>query len=196
MIESTSLMVPLGDGGEDGAGRFTIDLNPIFISEARQDEVATVTPVKAPELLAEFNRSWRDIHAHLTKLEAEKNKAEKALKKRKGILILEVIPARLKELEIASAADTRQAVIDTDTEYLALSDRFDQLKAAIMFLKGKAESFENAYSSVKKIMGEDAYNHGAGRGSNPRLSGDTTPSQRPPQRAAQTGGSVFGNPKF
>lgn len=188
MIETTSLIVPSGDDSEK---KITIDLHPIFLSEARQDEVATVTPTKAPELLAEFNHTWRDIHAHLTQLEAEKNKAEKEVKKRKGVLILEVIPARLKELQIASAADTREAIINTDEEYLRLTDRFDQLKAAIMFLKGKQESFENAFTSVKKIMGESTYNYGA----NPRLSGNTESGKRPQQTSGSKPG-VFGTPRF
>jgi hypothetical protein len=193
MIETTELIVPFGDGGASDRSTFKIDLNPIFISEARQDEVATVTPMKAPELLAEFNRSWRDIHAHLTRLEAEKNKAEKAAKKRKGVLILEVIPEKLKALEIASAADTREAVINTDEEYGQLSERLDQLKAAIMFLKGKQESFENAFTSVKKIMGEAAFNYS---GPNSKLSGTT---EAPSGRAAPTGGGgrgIFGTPKY
>lgn len=188
-------MVPAGREGEPDT---IIDLQSLLASEARQDEVAYVTLTKAPELLAEFNKSWRDIHSVVSKLEAEKNKAEKAAEKRKGVLILEVIPARLKELGIASAADTRQAIIATDVDYEALTDRFDQITAALVYLKGKLKSFENAYASVKKIMGEDAFNYK----NKPGMSGgaDSRPAPsvaRPgPTAPAPASKPGWGKPKY
>jgi hypothetical protein len=196
VIESTDLVVPLGDGSAD----LRISLGDIMTAEIRQDEVACVTPGKAPELLSTYNRAWRDTHQWMSRLEAEKNKAEKAQRNRRGVLILEVIPEKLKLLDMKSSADIREAVIDTDVEYGALTDRVDQIKAAIMFLKGKLESFENAFTSVKKIMGESTYNFGggpslpAGTGSG-RVGGNGPPSgERPP--STSRGGGVFGQPKF
>lgn len=182
-------MVPAGNAGEPNT---IIDLQALLASEARQDEVAYVTLTKAPELLSEFNKSWRDIHSVVAKLEAEKNKAEKAANKRKGVLILEVIPARLKELGIASAADTRQAIIATDPDYEALTDRFDEITAALVYLKGKLKSFENAYASVKKIMGEDAFNYknkpGMSGGTQSKLAPSVArPGPTPPSKPAKPG---------
>jgi hypothetical protein len=179
-LTTTELIVPAGTSDRPD---IVIDIQTILAAEVRQQEVQSLTPTKAPELLATFNHSWREIHALTVRLEAEKNKATKTADHRKGVLLLEVIPARLKELNISSAADTRQAVIDTDTEYERLTDRVDQLEAAVALFKGKLKSFENAYTSVKKIMGEDAFNM-AGRGTNSALSGDTrsssSPSVKPP----------------
>lgn len=165
LITETVLTVPAGNLLDPD---IKIDLAAIQVSEVRQDEVARVTAVKAPELLAEFNRSWRGIMDIVSLLEKEKNRATKEADKRKGVLLLEVIPERLKSLGIASSADNRQAVIDTDDEYGILTDRLDQIKAAIMFIKGKLTSFENAFTSVKKIMGESTYNHSQ------HISGDTS----------------------
>lgn len=186
LINTTDLVVPAGDINERD---ITIDLAAILRSEIRQDEVAIVTAAKAPELLAEFNRSWRDVHASIARLEAEKNKAEKAVKNRRGVLLLEVIPQRLEAMGVKSATDIREAIIDTDAEHSKLADRFDQLKAAIFYLKGKLESFENAYTSVKKLIGESTYNYSG----NSRLSGDASNGGSRSAGAPRPG---FGTPRY
>lgn len=197
MIESTDLIVPSGDGSSE----IRISLGDIMTAEVRQDEVAYVTPGKAPELLSTYNRAWRETHHWTSRLEAEKNRAEKALRNRRGVLILEVIPAKLKELDMKSSTDIREAVIDTDVEYGLLTDRVDQIKAAIMFLKGKLESFENAFTSVKKIMGESTYsfgggpNVGGGTGTG-RVGGGPPPATESRPTSTARGGSVFGTPNF
>jgi hypothetical protein len=201
MIESTDLIVPSGDGSV----QIRISLGDILTAEIRQDEVAIVTPGKAPELLSTYNRAWRETHQWMSRLEAEKNRAEKALRNRKGVLILEVIPEKLRVLDMKSSVDIREAVIDTDAEYGALTDRVDQIKAAIMYLKGKLESFENAFTSVKKIMGESTYNFGGGPSmsggtGDGRVGGGSSGHQTPPSGGGgfpvSRGGGVFGKPKF
>jgi len=176
-----------------------ISLGDILTAEIRQDEVACVTPGKAPELLSTYNRAWRETHQWVSRLESEKNRAEKALRARKGVLILEVIPEKLKTMDMKSSVDIREAVIDTDVEYGLLTDRADQIKAAIMFLKGKLESFENAFTSVKKLIGENVYAYGApsmsaGTGTG-RVGGNGSQSGDRPVSASR-GGGVFGKPKF
>jgi hypothetical protein len=189
LITETTLTVPAGSMLDPD---ITIDLAAILRSESRQDEVATVTPGKAPELLAEFNRSWLRIHDVYAKLEKEKNTAEKEADKRKGILLLEVIPKTLADKGIASAADTRKAVIDTDAEYEILTDRLDQLKAAVLYIKGKLKSFENAYNSVKKIMGEDKFQNY----SQHNVSGDTHSRGAGSLVKTPTGPRTFGEAKL
>ncbi len=172
-----------------------IDLSAILIAEARQEEVATVTPQRAPELLSTFNISWRDLHKIVSTLTAEKTKAEKAANVRRATLLLEVIPAKLKAMDVSSSADMREAVITLDPEHIELQDVVDELTATIEYLKGKMKFFENAYTSVKKIMGEDTYNMG-GRGKNPNLSGDSNrpaPRTAPPTSPPRPG---FGTPRY
>lgn len=178
-LDGTSLTVPAGDAG---AGMLTINFEALLKSEARQEEVAHVTPLKAPELLSEFNKSWRELHALVTRLAAEKLKAEKIVNKRRGVLLLEVVPSKVKEKGVKDSADIREAIIATDPEFETLQDRVDQLAAATEFLKGKMKSFENAYTSVKKIMGEDAYNMQL-RSGNRDLKGDTQTTRSSPSSA-------------
>jgi len=181
IITGAELVVP---AGAPGAQAITIDLQAILISEGRQDEVAIVTPQKAPELLAEFNRSWRELDKLVVRLVAEKTKAEKEAGKRRAYLLLYEIPALLAKMDVASTMDAREAVIALDPEFQALQETVDKLDAVIEYLKGKRKSFENSYTSVKKIMGEDTYNM-RGR-TNPNLSGGTEPRPRP----------GFGTPRY
>lgn len=153
-IIDTTLVVPSGD---PNGQPITIDLSQILIAEGRQGEVAIVTPMKAPELLALFNGAWRDLHKEVTKLVWERDRAEKEIERRKATVLLDEVPAILKAKGSASSTDTRKAVIDMDPEYIVRQDIYDQLNAAVEHLKGKLKSFENAYTSTKKLIGEDSH---------------------------------------
>lgn len=184
--------------GKPGDNPLVIDLAVILASERRQDEVASVTKFKAPELLAEFNRSWRDLHALVVELQAELTKAQKALDRRKGVLLLEVVPEKLSARKLANNDAHRDAVISLDEQYQAFQETYDQIEAVVEYLKGKLKSFEHAYNSVKKIMGEDGYNMAA-RGPNTNLSGDAGPSAQPDRPVAASPSGKYagwGKPKY
>lgn len=141
-----------------------IDLAAIKRIEARIDEVALVTPHKAPELLAAFNKAYADLHEHVTVLEVERLRAEREANKRKAVVLLDNVVRILKEKNLWSAKsptgseDMRNAILDQDVQYEELTDKVGQLEAIIELLKGKMKSFEMAYTSVKKILGENAFN--------------------------------------
>jgi hypothetical protein len=174
LTTETTLTLPAGD---PLAPDILLDLQAILMAEIRQGEVANVTPQKAPELLAVFNENWRDLHKVITQLTAERNRAEKEVAKRKAVLLLEIVPQRLSQKGIASTADTREAVVTLDEKHCMLQERADQIEAIVEYLKGKLKSFENAFSSVKKIMGEDSYNFASRP--NGALKGDTYGVSRP-----------------
>ncbi len=183
IFTGSELVCPRGKVGENP---IVLDIGAILQSELRQDEVATVTKFKAPELLAEFNKSWRELHKLFVQLQSEKLKAEKAVEHRRAVLLLEVVPGKLAERKLTSNDAYREAIITLDLPYQAARDTADEIEAVCEYLKGKLKSFENAYSSVKKIMGEDSYN--MGRTSNPDLSGDAGPTKPLP--------SGFGKAKY
>lgn len=161
--------------GRPGDAPLIINLAAILASEARQDEVATVTKFKAPELLAEFNRTWRELHKLSMQMVVERNTADRALRNRRAVLILEIIPAQLVALKLTNNDAHRASALDNDPEYRGLDDNHRQIEAIIELLKGKMKACENAYSSVKKIMGEDVYNMAMTH--NPNLSGDAGHAQ-------------------
>lgn len=175
LTEGTTIVVP---GGKEGHQDFVLDLGDILIAEQRQNEVASVTPIKAPELLALFNAAWRDVDRMVKQLTAAKIVAEREIVKRQSTMLLEEVSNVLKAKGVDSTKDTRDAVIALDPTIQARQERADQIVAACEYLKGKLKSFENAFSSVKKIMGEDAYNMAARIG-NPNLRGSTSSSPRP-----------------
>jgi hypothetical protein len=173
MIFDGSVMVC--PSGTPGGTPLILDLEPILVSERRQDEVATATKFRAPELVAEFNRTWRRLNDILGQLAVERLKALKALRARRDVLLLEVVPKKLASLGLPSNKENREAVIGQDAECGPRQDTVDQIEAVIAYLKGKMKSFENAYTAAKKIMGDDQYGLGASK--NPALSGDAGPSR-------------------
>jgi len=179
LTENTTILCPVSSRAEP----MEIDLKSILLAEIRQDEVATVTPGKSPELLAAFNRSWRELHALYTQLTVEKNNAVKLVEQRRALLILEEVPKLLDAKGLKSNDANREAVIILDEEFQRRQDVADQIEAVLEYIKGKMKSFDNAFSSVKKILG------GSGEYSqyrNEHLSGTTeTPVK-----------SGFGKPKY
>lgn len=173
LIQGTTLQLP--SATKDLPDR-VLNLGEILIAEGRQREVAMVTPMKAPELLYTFNHAWLETDKLVKGLAADLVKAEAQVEKRKATILLYEAEAFLKARNVASTKDSRDAVIVLDPEYELLQDRVDQIYAAQEWLKGKMKSFENSYSSVKKIMGEDAYDMST-RMNNPNLSGGG--SQKP-----------------
>lgn len=183
------LVCPAGTPGREPK---IIDLGAILAAEARQNEVATVTQMKAPELLWTYNKSWLDLNGLLAHLTLERNIAQKELEKRKAVLLLDIIPEKLKERKIPTNDANREAFIVLDPQYSTLEDTVMQITAVVKLLEGKLKSFENAYNSVKKLVGQDTYRTS---GSNPNLSGSTdTPAPLPTTPTATRPG--FGKPKY
>ncbi len=183
LIEGTTLSLP--SATEDLPDQ-VLNLGQILTAEARQCEVAIVTPVKAPELLYTFNHAWLETDKITKKLAADVVTAKKHVEKRKATILLYEAEEFLKSRNVSSTKESREAVIVLDPKYQVLQDRVDQLFAAQEWLKGKMKSFENSYSSVKKIMGEDAYDRSTRIGNtNSNLSGGGSQKPfsqpRPPQ---------------
>lgn len=175
--------------GTKGLPPLVFDMSSIYDVEARISEVAFVTPHKAPELLARFNEAFLELTRLITATEYEQIQAKKNANRIRSIILLDKAPQILKEKGLATAKspagseDLRNAVLDSDDEYQSALDRADQITAVIKLLQGKLKAFEMAYSSVKKIIGENAYNM-----SNPRLKAT---SDEPSLVEAN-----FGNPKY
>jgi len=166
LFTGTELVCP---AGRKDSGPLIVDLGAILTAEARQAEIAFVTPQKAPELLREFNEAWRNLHKLTVQLAAEKLAAERQTANRRAVLLVDTVPSILKEKHLTSNDANRDAIITLDAEYQALLETEDQLTAIVAYLRGKLTSFENAFSAVKKIMSEDTYNMQARQ--NPNLKG-------------------------
>jgi len=139
------------------------DITRLQVAESRMFEAAVVTPHKANELMALFNDAFLEATKHLAMARYQHTKAEQAIEKRKGVLIIDIIPGKLIEKGLATARsplgseDVRNAFITQDEDYIALCDRRDKIRAVVELLDGKKRAMENSYSSVKKILGENNY---------------------------------------
>lgn len=162
------------------SGTLVFDLEYFAWAESRAIEVATVTPLKAPELLTAFNRAWAECHKHVALLQYEITQAEAEVNRVKAEVLLDRVPAILKEKGLsnprspAGSEDMRQAILDSDQDYVDAQRRRDQLKCVKELFVGKLKNFEMCFSSVKKIL-----DHGGAYSylENKLLSGDTGTSE-------------------
>lgn len=172
MSSSVELVVPRGTPGMEP---LRLDTTNIQRAESRIHEVAIVSATKAPELLAFFNMAYLDGTRIVAMLELELNNARRYCNGVRSVVMLDRAPTILKGKGLATdknpggSADLRQAVLDGDVEYQQALEREQQIEALLEMVKGKIKSFEMAYTSVKKILGESGHE----RRPNPYLSGDT-----------------------
>jgi hypothetical protein len=157
-----------------GLAPLEIDLKTILQAEGRIPEVGFITPQKAPELLALFNVAYLDLTKHLVAVDFEYTQRERAAEQVRAEILLDRLPSILEKKGLASARsplgseDIRQAVLATQPDYQKALDEAQQLNALVELLKGKLKSIEMAYTSVKKVLGEGAFNF-----RNPNLTGNT-----------------------
>lgn len=143
-----------------------LDLGEINTVESRIQEVAFTNPVKAPELLAVFNKAYSDLVGIISSVEYEFQMAKKHANEVRAIILIDKVPGILKEKGLSSAKsptgseDMRQAILDMDKDYSAAQDKVIQLKCILSLLEGKQKSIDMAYTSVKKVLGDSSqYRH-------------------------------------
>jgi hypothetical protein len=184
--QSIVLSIPIvpKEGGQEA---LTLSMSRILKAEQRGEEIAFVTPGKASELLATFNRAYLDASEFYARTKLEYNRAEDALNKVRAEILIDKMGPLLAEKKIGSSADIRQAFIEADPNYQAAKEKMDFIGAMLEYLKGKMKYLENCFTSVKKIMDTGNWQMQL-RGVRHELSGEVDGS-------APVGSSRFGNPK-
>ena len=162
-----------------------VNLRTLIEAEHRCDEVESVTPSKAPELLSFLNRACRETHQLALMVLKEKQRGERDAKRIRGRLILDEIPTLLKEKGLASARspagneDLREAVLDTNEEYLAAQETVQYLDSVYELINGKLQSFSRAFYAVKGVIGNNhhtGYNRFSAGADDTQESGMEAPS--------------------
>lgn len=139
-----------------------VDISYLYEIEARIPEVASVTLVKAPELLASLNVAYAKAARDVSLLKMAQDQASKRVSQAKAVVLLDRAPAILREKGLTSAKspsgseDLRQAVLDMDADYILACDELSMAKAYGLLIQGKLKAIEMAYTSVKKILGESS----------------------------------------
>jgi len=158
LYTNTEIVCPINGKGT------VIDLLKVYETEGRIQEVAFVTPAKAPELLARFNESYLYLHKHISLLEYELIRSTREANKLKAVILLDNVPKILEQKGLVSgksksgSEDLRNAILDQDEKYQDALDETQKIKCIIELLKGKMKGVEMAFTSVKKILGESAFN--------------------------------------
>lgn len=152
------LTVPRVDPPAGEAPVVQFDLTQISRAEGRIEEIAGITPGKAPELLATFNSAYAKSARVMAGVQMERVRAQRALERLKSDITLNRVPALLEEKKLKTSVDLREAVIALDPEYQRLQEQCDHLDAIYELMKGKTRALDMAMSSVKRLLGENAFN--------------------------------------
>lgn len=129
-----------------------IDLASVLETEARLAEVAFLTPGKAPELLSTFNTAWLTIHNLVSLLTHELGVADREATRRRSTVLLDEAPGIIQARGLNSSQDVREAIVQSDPEFQQVQERMAQIKAVKEYLVGKGKAFENAFTSIKRLL--------------------------------------------
>lgn len=150
-ISATTLTITRG---VPNVGTMVLDMAPIYEAEQRLDEVRTVNPLTALELMGYFNTACNITTKYLAWVEYEILQAKKYLELARAAVILEKAPEAFKRYKDAGMKyneDFRESIVATDTEYNTRLDTLNALLAVKALLDGKAWSFVRAYNACKYV---------------------------------------------
>jgi hypothetical protein len=139
-----------------------IAIDSVYQAEGRLEEVAIANLQRAPELLSTFNKAWLEASRVVTQLQYELGHLKADMAALKGEIILTKAPGKLQALGLATEKNPtgsegiRQAIVDQDPDYRALSGILTDLTYVRDLFEAKRDALENAYESVKKILGSMA----------------------------------------
>jgi hypothetical protein len=159
MSELTVIRVPRAD---PSLPPLVLDLSEIYVALGRKDEVATVNSHKAPELLSLFNVAYLNSSRVLNALQYELVLCEHLIREIKAIILMDRMKDILEKAGLANSRnplgseDVRQSVYERDPEYKRATTLAENLGCYITQVSDWRKFFQNAFDSVKKIMGSEA----------------------------------------
>jgi hypothetical protein len=157
-----------------GTGTITVNMALAYQAESRIREIAFANKNTAPELAAAFNQAYSDLARAYGTLHYELAMAEIALKKRKAILTLDIIPELMEKKGMdkkKSNEDTREAFCYTDPDFIHAKESISAIEAIKELVYIKMNSLRMALEVTKNILRGD----GQTFGTNPALSARDLP---------------------
>lgn len=126
----------------------------IHNAESRAQEIASITPGKAPELMYLFNQAFSEIVEMLSKVEYEYEIACRHSREVQAVIVIDKMPEKIKAKNLSNNAETRQAIIDLDPDFQQAKEQEIMLHSIKTLLEGKRRSLENCYTAAKKVLGD------------------------------------------
>lgn len=142
------LLVPRGSIGLEP---MKLDMTKIYAAENRLREVATVTPLTAPELQATFNEAANEVSKYLSWIKYEELRGKKEFAKAKSRVIIDELPSKAKEAKdsgIKMNEDFRDALVARDTACSELQEKLNAVEAITALLEGKFWSLIRAFNAA------------------------------------------------
>lgn len=163
-MEFNTLRVPRA---LDNVEPLVLDMTVVRLAIARIEsgEMGSLTPSRAQEAMAFFNNAYLAASQHAVKLRFELDLAQQRLGQIKSVLMLDKIPEILRAKGLATeknplgSESLRQAVIDGDPEYQRVSFIHSVIKTRLQWLVDLKDSFEQAYTGAKKVLGDTGTFH-------------------------------------
>ncbi len=162
-----------------GRDPIVFDMELARVAEARVRDISYVKPDTAPELLALFNEAYIVVARYCAQLEYEYQRANSQLERRSAVVLLDEVPAKINEKGLGNtrsplgSEDIRNAFIQKDEEYQQILESIASLKATKELMYMKLKAFDMAYTSIKKILGEQLSRYA------PTLNGGPISSETP-----------------
>jgi hypothetical protein len=132
----------------------TFDIATINEAARRVNELAIVTRIKAPELMSLFARASFELSRIIPKVLLSHQLAKQTVAKRAAILMVDIIPGKIAEMQLSGNAETRQAFVDKDDEYNKYLEIELQWNAAKAFFTYQFKSVEGALNAIKKAVAD------------------------------------------
>lgn len=148
-LSDNKLSIPRAKRGTES---LIINMAEIYSIEAKIPEIRRSTMATLPDLITDFTLGVLKITNIMFGLELELRHAKRLLDSAKAVAQLEKVETVLREKNVKSSADTREAAIGEDIDVKALREIVDQLSAVQSFLEGKHSAFKMSYDGAKKIF--------------------------------------------
>lgn len=140
------------------AGEFQVNLAPIYIAEARRNELVAARGRSLIELANAFDDGYDAACRLRAQAMYEQEIATIASRKRRAIILRDEMPAKLKERGLTSARspvgaeDIRDTMYYEDAEFEKLETYRAALSAVVEFLFGKMMSMNRLCKRAESLM--------------------------------------------
>ena len=136
----------------------SIELDYAYQAESRIREISFVNKHTAPELCATFNAAYARLAQTFSMLLYKLGQAEIAVKRRKAVLTLDVIPEKMAEKKLGKAnEDIREAFYYLDEDFVKAKDSLASIEAAKELIYIKMNALRMAFEATKAVLKDTGF---------------------------------------